>query len=152
VTLPLPAQRQLPAVSEPTRDAHRPALGGTRILVVDDDQEFLELVAMVLRSGGAEVRTVSSAARAHDLVMSWSPTVLITDLAMPGEDGFMLARSLRTVFPRPGNALPVVAVTAYGTPESRASAALAGFDLYLTKPIDPVHLAAAIAGLIRRVG
>jgi PAS domain S-box-containing protein len=152
VTLPLAAPRQLAAASESTTAAHRRALGGTRIVVVDDDQEFFELAAMVLRSGGAEVRTVSSAARAHELVMSWNPTVLITDLAMPGEDGFMLASSLRTVFTRPGNALAVVAVTAYGTPESRARAERAGFDLYLTRPIDPLYLRAAIAGVIRRVG
>jgi PAS domain S-box-containing protein len=122
VTLPLPARLQLPAASEgqPTTDARRRPLEGTRVLVVDDDLEFLELAATVLRHAGAELRAVSSAARAHDVLKSWFPNVILTDLAMPGEDGFMLASALRTIFTEQQTPVPIVAVTAYGTPESRA--------------------------------
>ena len=81
---------------------------------------------------------------------SWLPSVLLTDLAMPDEDGFALASSLRTVLSQRRTDVSIVAVTAYGSPESRARAVLAGFDLYLTKPVEPVDLAAAVARVIRR--
>jgi CheY-like chemotaxis protein len=149
VTLPLtmpPATRQSPEAT----DGPRRVLDGTRILVVADDPEFLELSAMILRREGADVRAVSSAAQAQELVKSWLPSVLLTDLAMPGEDGFTLASSLRTVLSQRRADMAIVAVTAYGTPEGRARAVLAGFDLYLTKPVEPLDLAAAVTRVIRR--
>ena len=124
-------------------------LDGTRVLVVDDDPDFLELSALVLRGEGAQVRSVSSAARAYDVVQDWVPDVLFTDLAMPGEDGFMLARAMRTMLSERGLTLSIVAVTAYGTPENRARAVEAGFDRYLTKPVDPMDLVDAVAKIIR---
>jgi CheY-like chemotaxis protein len=120
------------------------------VLVVDDDAEFLDLTAMTLRRAGAEVRAMSSAAQAYELVSSWLPDVLLTDLAMPGEDGFMLGSAMRKIFSEKRAQVAIVAVTAYGTPDSRARAVLAGFDLYLTKPVDPVDLAGTVAGVIRR--
>jgi CheY-like chemotaxis protein len=95
------------------------------------------------------VRAVSSAARAHALAESWQPDVLLTDLAMPHEDGFMLAGAMRSLFSRRRARVSIIAVTAYGTAESRARAIQAGFDLYLTKPVDPVDLTGAVAGVIR---
>ena len=151
VTLPLPASRQKLATgrSETSRDGRR-ALDGARVLVVDDDAEFLDLTAMILRRAGAEVRALSSAVQAYELVSSWLPDVLLTDLAMPGEDGFMLGSAMRKIFSEQRAQVAIVAVTAYGTPDSRARAVLAGFDLYLTKPVDPVDLASTVAGVIRR--
>jgi CheY-like chemotaxis protein len=153
VTLPLPqraggSREGMPG--EADRPGEHEALRGIRVLVVDDDPEFLELTALVLRRAGADVRAVSSAARAHALAESWLPDVLLTDLAMPHEDGFMLAGSMRSLFSRRQSPVTIVAVTAYGTAESRARAVQAGFDLYLTKPVDPVELAGAVAGIIRR--
>jgi CheY-like chemotaxis protein len=153
VTLPLPAaQRTLPAADEPSPAGGngRQALAGIRILVVDDDPEFLDLAALIFRRAGAEVRTVAAAARAYELVEAWLPDVLLTDLAMPGEDGFMLATAMRTLFTRRRAQVPIIAVTAFETPESRARARLAGFDLYLTKPVDPADLTGAVAGIVRR--
>jgi CheY-like chemotaxis protein len=121
-----------------------------RVLVVDDDPDFLDLSAMILRRAGAQVRATSSAARAYDVIDSWLPNVVLTDLAMPGEDGFMLASAARAIFSARHAPVSMVAVTAYGTPESRARAARVGFDLYLTKPIDPDDLAAEVAGVIRK--
>jgi PAS domain S-box-containing protein len=126
------------------------SLDGVRVLVVDDDPDFLDLSAMILRRAGAQVRATSSAARAYDVIDSWLPNVVLTDLAMPGEDGFMLASAARAIFSARHAPVSMVAVTAYGTPESRARAARAGFDLYLTKPIDPDDLAAEVAGVIRK--
>ena len=95
-------------------------------------------------------RMVSSAAQAYEVVESWRPNVILADLAMPGEDGFMLASSLRATLSEHRHEVSLIAVTAYGTPESRARAAQAGFDLYLTKPVDPLELAAAVARVMRR--
>ena len=152
VTLPLPVSSEVETRTDPagSKDGRRRTLDGARVLVVDDDQDFLELSTMILRSAGAQVRSASSAARAHELVKTWMPNVLLTDLAMPGEDGFRLANAMRTIFSQERVPVSIIAVTAYGTPESRARAAVAGFDLYLTKPIDPVDLAGAVAGVIRK--
>jgi PAS domain S-box-containing protein len=153
LTLPLPAavpgleaSGPGPAPARRTRSV----LEGTRVLVVDDDPEFLELSAMTLRRAGADVRAVASAARAHEVVQTWVPNVLLTDLAMPGEDGFALATTIRRILTEQETALSIIAVTAYGTPESRARAVFAGFDLYLTKPLDPFTLAGSVAEVIRR--
>ena len=153
VTLPLqtPGLKVAPHAEGPSpANGSRLTLEGVRVLVVDDDADFLQLSAMILRRAGAHVRAVSSAAIAHELVNTWLPNVLLTDLAMPDEDGFMLATTMRTVFTQRSAAVSIIAVTAYETPESRARAVLAGFDLYLTKPVEPADFARVIAGAIRR--
>jgi PAS domain S-box-containing protein len=151
VTLPLPAARQTPvARSDRSTGNGRRALDGARVLVVDDDPEFLDLTAIVLRRAGAEVRTVSSAARAREVIEAWRPDVVLTDLAMPGEDGITLGSAIRTIFAERQAEIAIVAVTAYATAESRARATRAGFDLYLTKPVDPAELASAVSGVLRR--
>jgi CheY-like chemotaxis protein len=130
------------------RGESRASLQGVRVLVVDDDVEYLDLSAMMLRDSGADVRTAESAFRAYQLIKEWRPNVVLTDLAMPEEDGFMLLGALRTAFA--GYRVPIIAVTAFATPESRARALNAGFDLYLTKPIDPVLLTGAVADIAKR--
>ncbi len=105
---------------------------------------------MVLRVAGAEVRTTAAAFGAYELIQSWQPDVVLTDLAMPGEDGFMLLRAMRTAFAERRVKVPIVALTAYGTTENRAYALQAGFDLYLTKPIDPRELTSAVAEVAHR--
>ncbi|HXU90221.1 MAG TPA: ATP-binding protein [Methylomirabilota bacterium] len=127
--------------------AQRSRLHGVNVVVVDDDVEFLELATMALRRAGAEVRTASSAYGAYDLVRSWKPDVVLTDLAMPIEDGFMLLGTVRKVL---SDRVPVVAVTANVTPENQTRVGEAGFDLCLAKPIDPLELTAAIARLLQR--
>jgi PAS domain S-box-containing protein len=131
-------------------DASPASLRGVRVLVVDDDAESLDVAAMVLRVAGAEVRTASGAFGAYELVQSWQPNVVLTDLAMPGEDGFGLLRAMRTAFAERSVKVSIVAFTAYGTTENRTRALQAGFDLYLTKPIDPRALTNALAGVVAR--
>jgi CheY-like chemotaxis protein len=75
---------------------------------------------------------------------------VLTDLAMPGEDGFMLQRGLRMSFAQAGVQVPMIAVTAYGAPEHRERALREGFELYPTKPVDLQELATAIVGVARR--
>jgi PAS domain S-box-containing protein len=127
-------------------------LSGARVLVVDDDPEFLDLSATVLRHAGADVRTASSAYRAYELIDSWEPTVVLTDLAMPEEDGFMLLHQMRAAFARRRLKVPIVAVTAYATPEHRERAVEAGFDRYLTKPVDPIELTDVLGKITRLTG
>jgi PAS domain S-box-containing protein len=150
VTLPLTA----PRLDSRRRSALRPGsplatLEGVRVLVVDDDAESLDMAATMLRDAGADVRTASSAFRAQELIDSWRPGVVLTDLAMPGEDGFALLLAMRTAFAGRGE-VPVIAITAYGSPERQARALEAGFDRYLTKPIDPLELTSAVAAAARR--
>jgi len=152
VTLPLPVSRRT-SDAQPVLGSTgngRRVLDGARVLVVDDDAEFLDLTAIVLRRAGAEVRAVSSAARAYEVIEAWRPDVVLTDLAMPGEDGITLGSAIRTIFSRRQAEIAIVAITAYATAESRARAVRAGFDLYLTKPVDPAELPSAVAGVLRR--
>ena len=155
VTLPWapPRRTELPmrALVEP-RGGGSALLRGLRVLVVDDNADALDLTAMTLRREGAEVRVASSAFRAHEIVTDWQPQILVSDLAMPGEDGFMLLRGMRdAISKKGGRKLAAIAITAYGTTENEMRSFEAGFDLYLTKPIDPLEFAAAVAGLALRV-
>jgi PAS domain S-box-containing protein len=153
VTLPRAAVTE---AAGPEGDAKTPVptdpLSGVGVLVVDDDPDFLDLSATMLRHAGADVRTASSAARAYELVNSWQPTLVLTDLAMPEEDGFTLLHVMRSMFAKRRLKAAIVAVTAYGTPENRERAILEGFDRYLTKPIDPIELADILANIARRTG
>jgi CheY-like chemotaxis protein len=124
-------------------------LSGLRVLVVDDDPEALALSSMMLRNAGAEVKTAVSAYRAHQALNAWAPDVLVSDLAMPREDGFMLLRALRGELARRHRRLPAIALTAHETADNRRRAIEAGFDRYLTKPVDPIELTAAVAEVAR---
>ena len=152
VSLPFAGSRVAAGNGEQTADtgAQWGALQGVRVLVVDDDEEFLDLAATMLRHAGADVRGATSTLGAYELLASWHPTVVVTDLAMPGEDGFMLLGAMRTTFAQKRRNVPIIAITAYGTPENRVRALAAGFDLYLTKPLDPLQLTSAVADVARR--
>jgi len=156
VTLPLAVSRRTSQEVDEAGTAEesggRATLKGVRVLIVDDDPESLDVSAMVLRVAGAEVRTAAGTFGAYEVIRTWQPTVVLTDLAMPGEDGFMLFRSMRTTFAERGVKVPIVAFTAYGTTENRTRALQAGFDLYLTKPIDPRRLTSAVAEVTRPAG
>jgi PAS domain S-box-containing protein len=155
VTLPVTRARGKPELEgEPgavDESGSRATLKGVRVLVVDDDPESLDVSATVLRMAGAEVRSAMGPFSAYEVIATWQPTVVLTDLAMPGEDGFMLFRAMRTTFSERGVTVPIVALTAYGTTENRTRALQAGFDLYLTKPIDPRELTNAVAEMARQV-
>jgi CheY-like chemotaxis protein len=90
--------------------------------------------------------TSASSAGARDILAGFRPDVLVLDIEMPGEDGYALLRTLRDG----GDRTPAVALTAYGRGEDRKRALAAGFDLYLTKPVDPVELTIAVGNLAAR--
>ena len=126
------------------------ALRGVRVLVVDDDIDSLELARVVLESSGADVRTSPSAAGAMGLIPEWTADVYVFDIEMPGEDGYSLLRRVRDWKSPKGQRRPVIALTGYGNAEDRKRAFAAGFNLYLSKPVDPGELAMAIASLAGR--
>jgi len=146
VRLPL-AESVEGADSGPAADAPRPALRGTQILVVDDDQDALDMLALVLTEAGAAVRTATSATEALALLRWIRPDVMVSDLSMPDEDGYSLIRNLRTIERESGRETPAVALTAYVRVQDRARAQAAGFNVFVEKPVDPQELIAVLAGI-----
>jgi signal transduction histidine kinase/ActR/RegA family two-component response regulator len=126
---------------------HLVPLHGRRVAVVDDDRESLELTEAILSRAGAEVRTGASAASALRMVNEWRPDVLVSDIEMPGEDGYSLIRKVRALAPDEGGSTPAIALTAYGRTQDRMRCLAAGFNMHVPKPIDPGELTAIIAGL-----
>lgn len=148
-TLVLPVHDN-PDGATPTSRLERVPRGvvGLRLLVVDDDPDTLETLATLLTNAGAEVRTASSAREALGVLSSYTPDVLVSDVALPKEDGFALLRQIRA---RAGaRRLPTIALTARAGVEDVQRCLDAGFDAHLAKPPDAEHLLAAIAGLKER--
>jgi len=127
------------------------SLRGVRVLVVEDEPDARALVRRVLRECEAEVTTAASAAEALELLRESRPHVLISDIGMPGEDGYELIRKLRTM----GNGfgqIPAVALTAYARSEDRERALRAGYQVHVPKPVEPAELVATVASLARTNG
>jgi PAS domain S-box-containing protein len=106
-----------------------------RVLVVDDDSNTREMLSIVMQAHGAAVRTASNAAEALRLVQEWSPQLLLSDISMPGEDGYSLIRRVRSLPEGRDAALPAVAITAMASAEDREEALRAGFQAHVTKPL-----------------
>jgi len=123
-------------------------LRGRRVLAVDDDESTQELVATMLVMYGVSVRTAGRAADAIDILAEWRPDVLLTDIAMPGEDGYALMRRVRAL-PGPVGTIPAVALTAFTDPQSMQNAFAAGFDAHVGKPLEPHVLADALSKVLR---
>ena len=120
-------------------------LTGLRIIVVDDAPDASEVIAAILRRAHAEVTTAASAQDARRLVQHLRPDLLISDIAMPDEDGLSLIQSLRLLPPDQGGATPAVALTAYAREEDRAATLAAGFQAHLSKPVEPEELLNVVA-------
>ena len=116
-----------------------------RVLVVDDDEDTLELFAAALMACGAEVNTASRAPDALQLLAEWPADVVLSDIAMPGGDGYWLVREIRRLSDARLSSVPVMAVTAYGREHSRARALAGGFVEHLQKPVDPEVLCRTVA-------
>jgi PAS domain S-box-containing protein len=134
-----------------TKELHLcpPELNGLRVLLVDDEIDILDLVHDVLAPCGALIRLCSSAREALEVVQSWQPDVLVSDIAMPGEDGYWLIAQLRELADT-GQRVPVAAaLTAYVRMEDRLRVLAAGYQLYVPKPIEPAELRTIVAQLAR---
>jgi len=122
-------------------------LKGVRVLVVEDDPDTLELLRFILDRRGAEVNTAASTREALDVMEHWLPTALVSDLAMPEQDGYELIGRIRSRGSEQGGNIPAVAVSAYTRTEDRIRALSAGFQMHLPKPVDPEELVATVASL-----
>lgn len=147
VRLPVAA---LDAGAEPGPRDTGPTLESLRVVVVDDDPIAREMLRSVLARAGAVVDDASSAPEAFATVSASPPDVLVSDLEMPGEDGFSLIRRIRALPPEAGGATPALALTAYAMPADRRAALDAGFQEHLAKPVDATGLIDAIGRLARR--
>jgi len=150
ITLPILAVRVAEGeLGELREQREMPALDGLHVLVVDDEDEAGKLVRSVLTQLGAEVRTVTSVAEALKTLRQFPADIVVSDIAMPGEDGYALMRRLREIEPELGRQIPTMALTGYGRPEDRTRILASGFQRYIQKPVEPLELARAIAALIR---
>ena len=144
VMLPLvPVRIARPEMVDEPRQHEGPRCDGVRVLVVDDEADGRELVARFLKSAGATVETAASAAEALATVDREPFQVIVSDLAMPGEDGLALVRAIRAR----GLRTPVVALTAHAGAKMRVQALMAGFNTYIAKPVEPAELTAVVVQL-----
>ncbi|HJU06001.1 MAG TPA: response regulator [Nitrospiraceae bacterium] len=127
-----------------------PALKGLHVLVVDDEPETRDLLVAVLSKCGAEVKASASAQDALEALREWRADVLVSDIGMPGEDGYDLIRKVRAMEPDRGGRIPAVALTAYARVEDRLRALSAGFQMHVSKPVEPIELAAVVASFAWR--
>ena len=126
--------------------ANLAGLSGMRVLVVDDQDDERALLTAIFTRQGMDVRAVSSVSDAFETLSYWTPHLVVSDLAMPGEDGYSLVRRLR-VSQQLGH-IPALAVTAHARPEDRDAALAAGFDAYVSKPLDRELLLSRAATLV----
>jgi PAS domain S-box-containing protein len=126
-----------------------PELAGKRILVVDDDRDAREVVKRILQGCGAEVSTAGSVAEAILALRREEPDMLISDLGMPGQDGYDLIREVRSWSEEAGGKLPAVALTAFARSEDRQRVLKAGYQMHLAKPVEAAELITTCAELLR---
>ena len=136
------ARRELPFAFEPV-------LSGVRVLIAEDEADARELLQMVLSGCGADVKACPSAAECFDELLTWKPDVLVSDVGMPGEDGYSLIARIRKLPADEGGRIPAMALTAYARVEDRVKALSAGFQTHAPKPVEPRELVAAVASLAK---
>ncbi|HVE49492.1 MAG TPA: ATP-binding protein [Casimicrobiaceae bacterium] len=127
-------------------------LSDVKVLVIDDEPDACLLIKRVLTECHAEVATASSAAEALALLQEKRPHVLVSDIGMPGVDGYQLLRRVRALGPARGGDVPAIALTAFARSEDRTRALRAGFALHLAKPVEPSELIATVASIAGRTG
>jgi CheY-like chemotaxis protein len=121
---------------------------GVRILVVEDDGDSLDALSVLLQCNGAEVHCASSALEGRTVLGRVRPHVLISDLSMPGEDGFTFLASVRALAPERGGDIPALAFSAMSAVGSRLRALKAGFQVFLRKPDDVPLIVPSVVRLL----
>jgi CheY-like chemotaxis protein len=150
VELPSLAERPIVAVAPVPETSARLRLQGLTVLVVDDQEDARELMRIVLGRCGAKVVAAESTAKALEALDRCRPDVLLSDLEMPGEDGYSLIRKVRARSPERGGSVPAAALTAYARTEDRVQTLRAGFHRHVPKPVQPDELAEIVASLAGR--
>lgn len=153
VTLPLSEGAEIGEAipeSKPERAPMKKSLTGIKVLIVEDDPDSREVLQLFLEQNGAETRAAETAKTAMAMLTDESaplPDVLISDLAMPEEDGYSLVSRIRQLPPDKGGKVPALALSAFASAESRQRAFEAGFHRYLTKPFEPDSIVDQILAL-----
>ena len=153
VSLPVQARVESEELGSAQSGRREPAaprsttLAGLRVLVVDDEADARELVALVLEHAGAEVKVAASAEEALESIAAQQPDVLVSDLAMPRIDGYDLIQRVRGLTPERGGRIPAVALTAYARAEDARRVFLAGFQVHVPKPVEAEALIEAVGHL-----
>jgi PAS domain S-box-containing protein len=127
-----------------------PSLQGLRVLAVDDEADTREMIRVVLEHCKMEVITAASASEALEAIVQLRPDILISDLGMPGEDGYALIAKVRALPAERGGDIPAAALTAYVRGEDRVKVLRSGFQLHVSKPLEPNELVAVVANLAGR--
>jgi PAS domain S-box-containing protein len=155
VRLPLANTSSEPAHSQIVSPAFRggipfdspPELKGMRVLVVEDEPDTLELIALVLRSCGVLVVPTAAAKDALEQLDREQFDLLVADIGLPGEDGYELIRKIRERAPNNGGKIPAVALTAYARAEDRVRALRAGYQMHVPKPVEPAEIVTVVSRL-----
>jgi signal transduction histidine kinase/CheY-like chemotaxis protein len=140
-------ERTGPPASIAAGDIDAPALIGLEILVVDDEQDARDLVSRILTERGADVHRAASGEEAIGMLNRICPDILISDIGMPGMDGYSLIHQIRERTAAMKRPLPAIALTAFARSEDRTRALLAGFQSHVAKPVESAELVAAVASL-----
>ena len=134
--------------------AEEPDLNGSRILIVDDDADVRDLLAIRLQEYGGIVERADSVKTALEMIrdVETRPDLIVSDIAMPGEDGYSLMRKVRALSPEDGGNIPAIALTAYSRVKDRIDALAAGYQMHLSKPVDTDELALGVSSILERYG
>ncbi|MDZ7957591.1 MAG: response regulator [Aulosira sp. DedQUE10] len=120
---------------------------GLRLVIVDDDPDTIKLLAILFEMDEAEVKTATSVNEALEIISSFQPDILISDICLPDEDGYSLIRKVKKLDAQNGRRTMAIALSAYIMDENRRNAYSAGYQKYLCKPINLDQLAVAVADL-----
>jgi CheY-like chemotaxis protein/two-component sensor histidine kinase len=142
----IPAVEPLQPQLEVSADS---SLRGIKVLVVDDDEDARDVLRAALNNYGAEVTTAAGARQALDILASEKNDVLVSDINMPGMDGYELIRRVRQMEPERGGRIPAIALTAYARAEDRLRALQSGYQTHVPKPVEPAELEVVVATLAR---
>ncbi|MBD1877039.1 response regulator [Nodosilinea sp. FACHB-131] len=152
ISLPLPTPTQLDPSAETPNSESLPsdlALENISVLVVDDNVDNRNYLVTALELAGAQVTAVASGQEVIDYLQHSHPDVLLSDIAMPNENGYELLQRVRMVEQELGRTIPAIALTAYAKPEDRNQALSGGFQQFLSKPVDPIQLIEVVATAAR---
>jgi CheY-like chemotaxis protein len=130
-------------------DSNLPNLEGIKILVVDDDQDSRDFIVFVLEQEGAIVIPATSAFVALEVLTSFIPDILVSDIGMPEMDGYALVQQVRLLAAEQGGTIPAIALTAYAGEYDQKQALAAGFQMHISKPVEPDKLITIVAELLK---
>jgi CheY-like chemotaxis protein len=140
--------QRLPVLADPLEAIELPRLDHTTLLIVDDEPDGRQLMVRILEGRGAKVTAVAGGAEALELLKAQEFDILVSDIGMPGLDGYELMRRVRLLDSNRLGPIPAIAVTAYARAEDRQRSLLAGYQMHLAKPIEARELVAGIASLL----